>query len=78
MKVDAVKYQTKLIRENGGKTPVDLDEKMLEFVDSYKLFDDKDKAQLNKASQKVINTGLHKASGRKTIQLEDGTWEYAD
>lgn len=78
MKVDAVKYQTKLIRENGGKTPIDLDEKMLEFVDNYKLFDDKDKAQLNKASQKVINTGLHKASGRKTIQLEDGTWEYAD
>jgi hypothetical protein len=78
MKVDAVKHQTKLIRENGGKTPIDLDEKMLEFVDNYKLFDEKDKAQLSKASQKVINTGIHKSTGRKTIQLEDGSWEYAN
>jgi hypothetical protein len=78
LKISLAKEQQRIIKENKGIPPYDLDEQLMNFVDKYKIFDDKDRADIKKSSQNVINTGIHKASGRKTIQLEDGTWEYAD
>jgi hypothetical protein len=77
LKVNLAKEQQKIIKANGGVVPNDLDERLMNYVDGYKFFNESERKENRRLSQKVINTGVHK-DGRRTVQLEDGTWEYAN
>ena len=76
-KMDIVKEQQKIIRENNGVVPGDLDERLTDFADKYRVFSKEDKADFKRLTSRVINTGVHK-NGRKVVQLEDGSWEFAN
>jgi hypothetical protein len=51
LKMETAKYQQKLIRENGNRVPADLDEKVLEFVDNYKMFTEEEMSEMKQLSQ---------------------------
>ena len=51
LKMETAKYQQKLIRENGNRVPADLDEKVLEFVDNYKMFSEEEMSEMKQLSQ---------------------------
>jgi hypothetical protein len=78
LKVAMAKKQQEIIKQNKGVVPNDLDEQLMDYVNNYQFFTKEERAENKRLSGKVINTGVEKSSGRKTVQLEDGTWEYAN
>ena len=77
LKVAMAKEQQRIIKESGGKVPNDIESKLLDFVDNYKFFNDKEIKEIKRLSQPVIQTGTDD-KGRKVVRLQDGSVEYAD
>jgi hypothetical protein len=78
LKVAIAKEQAKIIKEHKGVVPTDMNSRLMEFAQNYKVFNDSDKKDMERLSKPIINTGRDKKSGRPTIQFADGTWDYAN
>ena len=46
MKIDLARYQGKLIKENGGKMPMDLETKMLDYANAYEIFTEEERKRM--------------------------------
>ena len=78
LKVAMAKKQQEIIKENKGVVPNDLDERLMDYVDKYPMFTKEERKENQRLSSKVVNTGKDKKTGRAVVQLEDGSWEYAN
>jgi hypothetical protein len=78
LKMETAKYQQKLIRENGNRVPADLDEKVLEFVDNYKMFSEEEMSEMKQLSQEgpPMQGAKQAPNGKWYIKDKDGKlWE---
>lgn len=75
-KIDIARKQQELVRKNGNIPPMDLEAKLLDYANSYKLFSPQEVKKIRRLNQPVVRTGTY--NGRKIVEFADGTVEYAD
>ena len=77
LKMAVAEEQNRIIENNGGVPPMDIDSQLMKFVDSYPIFNNQERKALKKLSQEIVRTGTD-SEGRKVIQFKDGSVEYAN
>lgn len=75
-KIDMANYQQKLIDDNNGSIPSNLDSLMLKYANDYKIFTPEEKTELTKLNQKIKETKTY--NGRTILIFEDGSRAYAN
>jgi hypothetical protein len=76
-RIDIADYQQKLISDNNGSIPSNIDEMMLNYANNYKLLTPEETAETKRLGQKI--KGRFKApDGRTVIVFEDNTRAYAN
>lgn len=68
MKRDIADEQTRLIADNDGKIPSDLDSKLLKFVDEYPLFNAQERSQLGSLGTTGVDASGATSIGRFRVQ----------
>lgn len=76
LKIAIAKEQNRILMKNKGIPPIDLNDKLMKFVDNYKFFTPKERMMLKNLSKPIKRIRTHK-NGRQVIEFEDGTFEYA-
>lgn len=78
LKIAVGKKQQEIISKNNGVPPLGLDEKLIQFVNNYKMFTPKELREMKNLSRPIKATYTEKGTGRKVVEFSDGTLEYAD
>lgn len=74
-KIKIVRKQSEIIKLNNGEVPEDLDSQLLEYANSMEIIDEDFKKEIKRLTQPIRRTGM--LNGRKVVEFEDGSIEYA-